>query len=450
MLGSIWIFHVAMLVGTPAGSLPSEPANMDALLERVQEGWRLEHLNDELREAEFLAKSEEQHALLEEAEAIRQELQARTTWLESQFETNELKLTQGKEELRERLGAMGELVGIVRSVAGDTREHLDQSLVSAEFPGRAIAMGKLAQSQKVPSLSQMRNLWVTLLQEMKESGEVSHFESHVVTTAGVEVEQTVTRIGGFNAVSDGKFYEWLPELQKLSELRRQPSSRYLKSISELQSKRGGWVTATVDPSRGSVLSLLVEGPSFSQRVAHGGIIGYLILILGGLTLVVGLVRLASLLKTRSQVSKQCTRHEALDSNPLGRVMLVYQANPTTDTETLELKLDEAILKEQGGIESFLWAIKVVSVAAPLMGLLGTVTGMIQTFQAITIYGSQDPKLMAGGISEALVTTMLGLVVAIPLVFLHSWLRAMSRRLLELLAEQSAGMVARQAEARGCE
>ena len=148
----------------------------------------------------------------------------------------------------------------------------------------------------------------------------------------------------------------------------------------------------------------------------------MILCLGALALIGGVIRMVYLVSLHAKFGAQCSAESASESNPLGRVMKVYQDSPDLDTETLELKLDEAILKEQSHIDSFLWAIKVVSVAAPLMGLLGTVTGMIETFQAITLFGTGDPKLMAGGISEALVTTMLGLIVAIPLVLLHSWLR----------------------------
>jgi biopolymer transport protein ExbB len=132
-------------------------------------------------------------------------------------------------------------------------------------------------------------------------------------------------------------------------------------------------------------------------------------------------------------------------NPLGRVLTVYQQNRGVDPETLELKLDEVVMRESSQIERFLWLVKTVSVVAPLMGLLGTVTGMIQTFQAITLFGAGDPKMMAGGISEALVTTMLGLITAIPLVLLHATLANSARRINDILEEQSTGFVAIESE-----
>jgi biopolymer transport protein ExbB len=133
------------------------------------------------------------------------------------------------------------------------------------------------------------------------------------------------------------------------------------------------------------------------------------------------------------------------ANPLGRVLAVYHQNRGIDTETLELKLDEAILKDTPALQRGLVTIRVLAVIAPMLGLLGTVTGLIETFQSITLFGTGDPRLMAGGISQALVTTVLGLGAAIPLILMHSALNTRSKRLLAVLEEQSAGLIARHAE-----
>jgi biopolymer transport protein ExbB len=133
---------------------------------------------------------------------------------------------------------------------------------------------------------------------------------------------------------------------------------------------------------------------------------------------------------------------------LGRVLAAYESNQGADTETVELKLSEAALKEMPGLTKGLLFIKVVAAVAPLMGLLGTVTGMIKTFQVITLYGAGDPKMMAGGISQALMTTVLGLVVAIPMVLLHTVVSGQSRKIINILQSQSAGIVARHSERNG--
>lgn len=134
-----------------------------------------------------------------------------------------------------------------------------------------------------------------------------------------------------------------------------------------------------------------------------------------------------------------------ENNPLGRVLAVHESNRNADVETLELKIDEAILKEMPALERFLTLIKLIAAIAPLMGLLGTVTGMINTFQSMTLFGTGDPKLMAGGISQALVTTVLGITVALPTLFLHSIVNGMSQRVVHTIEEQSAGIIAVHAE-----
>ncbi|MEE8408186.1 MAG: MotA/TolQ/ExbB proton channel family protein [Myxococcota bacterium] len=448
---SIAIF-VASTLATPntfgAQSVEAAPPkDLDELLQRVRVGYRAENLELEKREAEFAAVKRNQQALLKKAIAARAAEERRGAVLERKFEKNEAQITKLEELLRVRLGTMGELFGVVRQVAGDARSHLAESLVSAQFPGRQKLLDDLAQTKQLPSIEQLEGLWFTLQQEMTESGKVVRFQAPVVGAAGGEASRSVVRVGVFNAVSEGRFLRWLPEVGKLAVLNRQPASRHLDTVSDLEAATSGSVRFAIDPSRGSILALLVQAPGVWERIQFGGLIGYLVIVLGTGAFLVAMARLGYLLLVGIRVRKQQGDSTPRDDNPLGRVLGVYAGNRDLDSDQLELKLDEAIMREQAQLERFLWLIKVVSVVAPLMGLLGTVTGMIRTFQAITLFGTGDPKLMAGGISEALVTTMLGLVVAIPLVLIHSWLRSMSRQLIDLLGEQSIGIVARQAEGR---
>jgi len=190
---------------------------------------------------------------------------------------------------------------------------------------------------------------------------------------------------------------------------------------------------------------LIDTPNRTERIQQGGYVGYVIIILGVAALLLGLVRWAVISVTSRKVAAQRKSDRANPGNPLGRVLSVFEKNREVDPETLELKLDEAVLRESSKIERFLWIVKTISVVAPLLGLLGTVTGMIQTFQAITLFGAGDPKMMAGGISEALVTTMLGLMTAIPLVLLYDTLSNSTRRIIDILDEQSAGLIAMRSE-----
>jgi len=421
---------------------------IDQLLERVREGWRAERAENQRREREFRSARSRQKDLLEEAKATLAAEEARSDQLEEDFENNELKIAEQEDLLAQRLGTLGELFGVVRQVAGDTRSQVENSLISAEYPGRIPFLDKLGQSKALPSIEALEGLWATLLQEMSESSKVSRFRTNVVKVSGEEVEQEVIRVGAFNAVSDGEYLKWIADVGKLGEIGRQPAPKYVDSIEDLESNESGLARFAIDPARGQILALLVNTPDLRERIAFGGSIGYAIIILGSLTFLFGLVRLGFVSSISRKVSVQKSASEPDEGNPLGRVLKIYADNRSLDTETLELKLEEQVLKESAKIESFLWLIKVVSAVAPLMGLLGTVTGMINTFQIITLFGTGDPKMMASGISEALVTTMLGLLTAIPLVLMHAVLFSMARGVTTVLEEQSTGLIAKQSEAEG--
>ncbi len=437
----------AEAAGGTAEGQRGAPRTLEELLERVRKGWRAERRENAEREARFRRERDRQRELLEQAERSLAAEEERSRKLEKQFEENERRIAQLEATLKERLGTLGEAFGVVRQVAGDTRAQVRQSVVSAELPGRDRFLGELAESKSLPSVEALRKLWLALLEEMTESGKVTRFETDVVLPGGNEERRQVVRVGAFNLISNGKYLEWDADVQKVAELARQPSRRKLAAAAAFERATEGLHPFWLDPSRGQILSLLVQTPSTRERIDQGGPIGLAIIALGVFAGLVGLVRLAIVWWTDRKVRRQQEREEPSSDNPLGRVLLVYRENQKADPETLELRLDEAILRETSRLERLLWLVKAVSVVAPLMGLLGTVTGMIRTFQMIMLYGTGDPRLMAGGISEALVTTMLGLFVAIPLVLLHAFISSGSKRIIDVIEEQSAGMVAEQAERR---
>jgi len=421
------------------------PASLDALLQQVRKGAAEERAQDAEREAEFRAARDRQAALLAEARAAKQAEEARSAALEAEFDVNEKALPELEATLREKLGTLGELFGVVRQVAGDTLAFVNGSLVSAQVADRGPLLTRLAESKDLPSIDELEQLWFTLQEEMTESGKVVRFDATVIDADGSEEEREVVRIGPFNVVSGGRYLQWVPETRQLTELARQPQRRHLAPLPDFEAATSGLADVAIDPSRGSILSLLIETPDFTERVQQGGIVGYVTMVLGAIGFLVALERIVHLARVSRSMKAEAGRSSPSADNPLGRVLRVYEANHDADVETLELKLDEAILAETPALERGLALIKVISVAAPLLGLLGTVTGMIQTFQVITLFGTGDPKLMAGGISQALVTTVQGLVVAIPLLLLHAIVSGYSRALVEVLDEQTAGIIARQAE-----
>lgn len=428
----------------------AEPAeNLDQLLQQLKAGDIAQTKQNKMREAEFKAKVGQQQYMLNDVSSQRNKALQLSSELELKFENNEVALGNKGDALEKRLGELKELFGVLQQVSGDTRSKFQTSVISAEIANRGQFLDEFAQSMgassKLASIEEIERLWFELQREMTQSGKISKFNREVVLAGGERKEVEVTRIGGFNLIADGKYLEYIDETGTVAELVRQPSKRYLDSVNDLEANQNDTVPFALDPTGGSILNLLVQAPDLRERVDQGGVVGYIILAIGAIGLLIALERLISLMIVGSKVSRQLQTDTASDNNPLGRVMLVKDQNPNLDTETLELKLSESILRELPKLSSKLTLIKIISVVAPLIGLLGTVTGMINTFQAITLFGTGDPKLMAGGISQALVTTVLGLVVAIPMVFIFAYLNGRSKGIVTILQQESTGIIADRAE-----
>ena len=440
---------LTLALGGTASAQAPEAQNLDELLRLVREGFQEERQENLEREAAFRAARDQQEELLAEALAERARAAARSQALETAYTENEESIGSMQGRLAEQLGQMGELFGVVRQVANDLSGQTWESLTNAQLGSRKDLLDRLGRSKELPTTEDLERLWFELHREMTEQGKVVRFETEVLGADGAKAPKEVIRAGVFSALADDRYLAWESRDQVLRELTRQPPGRHLSTvpgyIEATLSGQGEFAALSLDPSQGALLAALIETPSQTERVQQGGYVGYVIITLGSLAFLLGLVRWIGISITSRKVAAQRKREEADEGNPLGRVLAVYERNASSDPETLELRLDEAVLRETSQLERFVWLVKVVSVVAPLLGLLGTVTGMIQTFQAITLFGAGDPKMMAGGISEALVTTMLGLVTAIPLVLLHATLANSTRRITDVLDEQSAGLIALRAE-----
>jgi biopolymer transport protein ExbB len=446
-VAALWLAAPLPSAAQSAAEVVNAPQakSLDDLLELVREGFTEERAENKRRIEEFTRAKDDQVRLLAEARVKLQQQEALSQQLESTYNTNETTLAEYEARLTERLGEMGELFGVVRQVATDMSGYVWDSLTSSQLGSRRDLLERLGRSKELPSTEDLEKLWYELQREMTAQGDVARYTAPVLTTEGTVEEKEVVRAGPFSAVADGKYLLWEVEEQKLRELTRQPPSRYVDTVEPFMATTSGVAELAVDPSRGSLLNALTDTPGFTERINQGGFVGYVIIVLGLFALALGVVRWVVISITSRKVDAQRKASGARNDNPLGRILGVHEENRDVDAETLELKLDEAVLRESSKLEKFLWLVKTVSVVAPLLGLLGTVTGMIQTFQAITLFGAGDPKMMAGGISEALVTTMLGLMTAIPLVLLHATLANSTRRIIDILDEQSAGLIATRAE-----
>jgi biopolymer transport protein ExbB len=448
MKKSIMLLLAASVLIIP---LSAAAQTLNELAQIVHEAAIAEAEIDQQREARFIRELDSQRELLEEARQELRDENARSDRLRVEYNQHERTLADLETTLAERMGNLGELFGVVRQASGEVQAALDDSMVTAQLPGRTQFLSELAQRRELPTVPELRLLWSAMVTEIAESGRVVRFSAQVERTSGEKENLEVVRLGVFNAVSHGVFLDWdtRRSRENLIELARQPVARFAGMAVDLQEAvAGDIVPMSVDFTRGQILRAVVRSKTPIERVKEdGGPVGYVIIGIGVFGLSLCLWKAFTLYLTGARISRQKMTGTADKTNPLGRVLAVYSDNPEVDTETLELKLDEAILRETAPIETGLAFIKVLYVVAPLLGLLGTVVGMIATFQMITLFGTGDPRMMAGGISTALVTTVLGLVVAIPLTLLHSFLQGKARALIQVLEEQAAGMIAKIAEQR---
>ena len=432
----------------------AEISTVEALLQLVKEGKTKEQSENADREAKFMANKNEQAAILaaEKRELARQERIA--DQLEAEYKKNEEILRVKEEAYQKELGSLVELFGHLQSSAGEAAVQFSGSLTSPQYGLERVDFlneltSKMSETTELPTIREIEGLWYELQREMVASGQVVSFDTTVIDVDGESSTCNVTRVGLFNAVCDGKYLEYVAATGQYAFLPRQPAGRFTKTAKSVgNADAGEQVRFGVDPTGptgGSLLANLIQTPSLAERAAQGREVGYAIIFVGLIGIGLAFWKLWSLYVLGKAVRTQAGSKTLDVRNPLGRVLKVGEENFNKDIDTLELKLAEAIMAERPSIERGIGAVRIISVVAPLAGLLGTVTGMIVTFQMITLYGTGDPKLMAGGISQALVTTVLGLLVAIPTTLLHSFTASSAKGIISVLEEQSTGILAERAE-----
>ena len=445
-------FIAAASLSMPA--LAQDAKTLDELLLMIQSSKISESAESRQREADFKRDQRKQASQLAQAKKTKTAEERRSDRLEQNIRDNDIKLAALREQRDKRLGSLKELFGHLTGAAGDIRANLTQSVVSAQIPGRTEFLDelieKMSSDTRLPSILDIEKLWYEQQREMVESGRVVKFNRTVLRADGTQQEMEVVRVGTYNLMADGMYLEYSPENGLVSELARQPSG-HQGNAADLQEAVEGFTKVGLDPTGplgGGLLRALINTPTLVERWHFGGIVGYVITSVFVVAILLAVWRFIFLQGVSAKVSSQLKDSNTANiDNPLGRVLAVAQANPGLDAESLELKLHEAVLKERPSIESGLSLLKIIAMVAPLLGLLGTVTGMIITFQMITLFGAGDPKAMAGGISQALITTVLGLVVAIPTVLMHTLVNGKAQRILHILEEQSAGIVAGSVEGR---
>ena len=439
-------FAAALVVASHAQAQTA--SGLDQLLRQVQESAQQTSKLNQEREARFLKNKNEQAALLAKAQAELAAVEARVAGVKGRFDANQRDIAALKAQLGTRAGDYTQVYAAARQSAGDLRTVLADSYINPQYPKRLAQLDSIAKGAALPSINQLEGLWLALQQEITEQGKSARFSTEVTDPLGVPAKTEVVRVGAFTAFAGGDYLVVPSGGGSLRALSRQPGGSERAIAEDFSGATAGVAPILIDPTRGALLSLQVDRPTLEERVHQGGWPGYVIIVVGLVGFLVAVYQLQFLLRLDRAVQQQLAdpRNPRPD-NPLGRVLTVFKGdNEKHDPEVLELRLSEAVLKETPAIERFQQLIRLVIAAGPLLGLLGTVAGMIETFQVIMEAGSGDPKLMAGGISKAMIATVLGLGIAIPLLFINAILASRSRAVIQILDEQSAGLLAERIEA----
>lgn len=444
----------ACLLGLTSNlALAQNATSLSNLLELVENDRVSESAEYLQRQQEFQQNANRQQQILDTTNERIVEQEQEQSNLSDQFEANEIIIRDKRDILRDRRGDLNELFGTLQGVAGDFLSNFENSLISGQFPGRSEYLeefiAKAGSTIEQLNPEEIERFWFYMQQEVVESARVATFNGDVALPSGDTVNRSITRIGLYNVISEGEYLNYDGDIGHFQVLPKQPSAALLAAASDLENSTSGFTMVGIDPTGGvggQVMANLVNFPSVEEQVRNNsGTIGFIIIGVGIVGILIGFLRLLILSLVSIKVRGQLKSDKASKNNPLGRVLLVAEPNPSADTETLELKLGEAILQETPSLESMLTLIKMIATIAPLGGLLGTVTGMIQVFQQITVYGAGDPTIMAGGISSALMTTVLGIVVAIPTIFMHTVVKSRADNIIHILEEQATGMIAQKAE-----
>jgi len=416
--------------------------NLEGLLQSVKADSQKELSKEKQRLQTFVKNKNQQAYLLQQSKQVLAVQEAKSEEFKKIIDANELLLEEKENELSAKAANLGEMFGSIRQTSADFLTNYQNSLTASQTPSKDEIFAKFANSKKLPNLEELTTFWHSMLDEIIQSGSISQYPADVILNTGEKINENVTRVGLFAAVANGKYLTYSNDMKSLVELAVQPDSNIL-SDAKIFEKASDIKNITIDPTRGTLFEMIENNPTIMDRINQGGIVGYIILALGGLGLLIALFKVIVLNISSFKIKSQMKNLEnPKTNNSLGKIADIFYKNVNDSINDLEIKIGEAILRETNNIKKGQSFVKLLAAVTPLLGLLGTVTGMIATFQAITLFGTGDPKLMAGGISTTLITTVLGLVTAIPLLFAYTYISSKAEELVSILEEQSIGLLAK--------
>ncbi|HEX6550056.1 MAG TPA: MotA/TolQ/ExbB proton channel family protein, partial [Gammaproteobacteria bacterium] len=331
-----------------SGSLlaAQQAATLDQLLNQVKSASSENAALNKQREQQFVQQNAQQAQILAEAKKALSNEQARNNQLQASFDANQQKLNDLINQLHTREGDFSKVFDSARQTASDLKSTLDNSLVSAQYPGRGVTLARMAESRDLPSLDDLRKLWFLMQQEMVEEGKVTKFPATITREDGTQLKTNVVRVGVFDAVNGDSYLRYLPETGALVELNRQPAGAYRSLAADLSTASSGILPMAVDPTGGTLLATLVNQPTAWERIGQGHVAGWIIIVLGLIGVLVILERGAYLTLAGGKIKAQMNSSKADLNNPLGRILTVFNESKSDDAESLELRMDEAIMKER--------------------------------------------------------------------------------------------------------
>ncbi|GIC76242.1 MotA/TolQ/ExbB proton channel family protein [Moritella sp. F3] len=432
---SAYVFLVFTLLMLDVNATP-----LDELLKQVKQSNVAETQIDNAALTRFKANLTTQKANLAEQTQRNQALQQKMAQLQDAIASNNKQILAKRKLANSEKSDLDKVFSEFRGASQDLRGQLNKSPLSATLSGRSTQLSPYSEANYEPDLAAIKNLWLLFTEQMVASSKVTTAEISVTMADGRKETLAVTQIAGFTAfTAQGPLlYQPASESYQLLPSNSADISARIAGFSQVQD---GFVSTLIDPSAGGLLQRATEERVWWQIFSDAGIIGFIIVAVGVIGMVIGLFRLWVLSGEAKKIKAQKQNLDKLTDNSLGRIIGVSDRHENSNADELARFLDEAILAELPECHKGLGSLAVLATIAPLLGLLGTVAGMIETFQAITAYGNSDPQVLSSGISQALLTTKFGLIAAVPLMLLHSLLTSKSDSIVHVIEHQSAGLLA---------
>jgi len=360
-----------------------------------------------------------------------------------------------RSDLKQELADVNAVQGTVLAGVKGVQAVLQKAPFGPGLETEVKSLATLAGQDVMPGMVDIRTLVDSAFEIMEATEAITRFEGQFLQPDGQEARGGIVRVGGIEALfcteDECGFLQPGPHSGMLRQVPGQLSWSTQRDIRAYI--RGEDGHAPVDVSGGAVFQRLAGEKTWMEWVQDGGVLIWPIFGIGLLALLLGLERLFFILRIRSNSDRiMQTITSLIQEDKWSESLEFCRANRNSPTsqvmarglecigqskQILDNAMQEAMLKLLPRLERFLPTLSVLAAIAPLLGLLGTVTGMISTFQTITIFGTGDAKHMAGGISEALITTQAGLMVAVPIMFLHHLLDRRIEKILGDIEEKGA-------------